>query len=173
MQIRILNPDPDLVILIEKIIYSFHRKKITFPPCFCWFILRQCYIITQKEKISILCDIVLTVRDKRKLQRVICSWKSERKLWLKFQLNRSIFLFSSLKSVIVNFGFLNLFLDIWIRNPDPVPNTDPDPGSRPKLNADPTGSETLGAIALLYRTYNYSQDTGTARIKCVAFCFCL
>jgi hypothetical protein len=44
--------------------------------------------------------------------------KSERKLWLKFQINRSIFLFSSLKSVIGNFCFLNLFLDIWIRNPD-------------------------------------------------------
>jgi hypothetical protein len=52
-----------------------------------------------------------------------------------------IFLFLSLKSVIVNLGFLNLFLDIWIR----IPNTDPDPGSRLKLNADPTGSgsETL------------------------------
>jgi hypothetical protein len=37
---------------------------------------------------------------------------------LKFQLNRSIFMFSSLKSVIVNFGFLNLFLDIWIRIPE-------------------------------------------------------
>jgi hypothetical protein len=49
----------------------------------------------------------------------------------------------SLKSVIVNFGFLNLFLDIWIRNPDP----DSEYGSRLKLNADPTGfgsgSETL------------------------------
>jgi hypothetical protein len=51
----------------------------------------------------------------------------------------SIFLFLSLKSVIVNFGFLNLFLDIWIRI------RIPDPGSMPKLNADPTGfgSETL------------------------------
>jgi hypothetical protein len=39
--------------------------------------------------------------------------------------------------VIVNFGFLNLFLDIWIWNPDS--------GYRTKLNADPTGSgsETL------------------------------
>ncbi len=30
-----------------------------------------------------------------------------------------IFFFSSLNSVKVIFGFLNLFLDIWIRNPDP------------------------------------------------------
>jgi hypothetical protein len=58
------------------------------------------------------------------------------------KLNRSIFLFSSLKSVTVNLGFFNLFLDIWIR----IPNTDP--GSRPNLNADPTGSgsETLPII---------------------------
>jgi hypothetical protein len=63
------------------------------------------------------------------------------KLWLKFQLNQSIFLFLSLKSVIVNFGFLHLFLDIWIQNPDP----DSEYGSGLKLNADPTGSgsETL------------------------------
>ncbi len=59
------------------------------------------------------------MRDKIKLSRVISSWKSERKLWLKFQLNQSIFLFLPLKLVIVNFGFLNLFFDIWIQNPDP------------------------------------------------------
>ncbi len=29
------------------------------------------------------------------------------------------FLFSSFKSVLVNFSFFNLFLDTWIRNPDP------------------------------------------------------
>jgi hypothetical protein len=66
-----------------------------------------------------LCDNFLTVREKRKLPGVISFWKSERKLWLKFQLNWIIFLFLSLKSVIINFSFLNLFLDIWIRNPDP------------------------------------------------------
>ncbi len=45
--------------------------------------------------------------------------------------------------VIVNFGFLNLFLDIWIQNPDP--DSEYGSGSRLKLNADPTGSgsETL------------------------------
>ncbi len=58
------------------------------------------------------------MQDKRKLPRVIGSLKSKKKLWLKFQLNRSIFLFSSLKSVTVNFYFLNLILDIRIRNPD-------------------------------------------------------
>jgi hypothetical protein len=58
---------------------------------------------------------------------------------LKFQLNQSFFLFLPLKSGIVNFGFLNLFLDIWIQNPDP----DSEYGSRLKLNADPTGSGTL------------------------------
>ncbi len=49
------------------------------------------------------------------------------------------FLFSSLKSVAVNFGFFNLFLDIWIQD------LDPEYGSLPNLNADPTGSwsETL------------------------------
>ncbi len=77
------------------------------------------------------------MRDKIKLPWVISSWKSERKLWLKFHLNRSIFLFLCLKSVIGNFGFLNLFLYIWIRNPDS------EYGSRLKLNADPTGSGTL------------------------------
>jgi hypothetical protein len=66
-------------------------------------------------------------------------------LWLKFQLNRSIFLFLSLKSVIVNFGFLNLFFDIWIWNPDP--------GSRPKLNADPSGSETLSCTVVLFSIF--------------------
>jgi hypothetical protein len=50
-----------------------------------------------------------------------------------------IFLFSSLKSVTVHFGFFNLFLYIWIRD------LDSEYGSRPNLNADPTGSgsETL------------------------------
>jgi hypothetical protein len=47
------------------------------------------------------------------------------------------FLFLSLKSDTVNFGFFNLFLDIRIRDPDS------EYGSRPKLNADPTGSGTL------------------------------
>ncbi len=28
-------PDPGLVKFIEKIIFSFYRKKITFPPCCC------------------------------------------------------------------------------------------------------------------------------------------
>ncbi len=77
------------------------------------------YNNTISKKISILCDNFLTVRYKIKLPRVISSWKSEMKLWLKFQLNQSIFLFLSLKSVIVNFGFLHLFLDTWIQNPDP------------------------------------------------------
>ncbi len=81
--------------------------------------MRQCYIITRQQKISIQFDNFLTVRDERKLPRVINSWKSGMKLWLTFQLNQSIFLFSSWKSVIVNFGFLNLFLDIWTRNTDP------------------------------------------------------
>jgi hypothetical protein len=40
--------------------------------------------------------------------------------------------------VIVNFGYLNLFLDIWIQNPDP--DSEYGSGSRLKLNADPTGS---------------------------------
>jgi hypothetical protein len=42
-----------------------------------------------------------------------------------------------------DFGFLNLFLDIWIQNPDP--DSECGSGSRLKLNADPTrsGSETL------------------------------
>ncbi len=48
--IRIQIPDPGLVKFIEKIIFSFYRKKITFPPCFCRFIMRQCYIITQSAK---------------------------------------------------------------------------------------------------------------------------
>jgi hypothetical protein len=39
-------------------------------------------------------------------------------------------------SFIVNFIFLNLVLDIWIRNPDAEYGS----GSRPKLNADLTGS---------------------------------
>jgi hypothetical protein len=42
--------------------------------------------------------------------------------------------------VIVNFGFLNLFLDIWIQNPDPDSESGSGSGSRLKLNADPTGS---------------------------------
>jgi hypothetical protein len=39
----------------------------------------------------------LTVRDKKKLPGVKSSWKNPRKLWLKFPLNRSIFMFSLLK----------------------------------------------------------------------------
>jgi hypothetical protein len=62
----------------------------------------------------------------------------------------------SLKSVIVNFGFLNLFLDIWIQN------TDPDPGSRLKLNADPTGS---GSETLVKITENLRVGTGTVEKK--------
>jgi hypothetical protein len=48
---------------------------------------------------------------------------------------------------IINFGILNLLLDIWIR----IRNTDPDPGFRPKLNADPagSGSETLPLLSHL------------------------
>jgi hypothetical protein len=38
------------------------------------------------------------VRDINKLPRVKDSWKGPRKLWLKFQLNRNIFLFSSLNN---------------------------------------------------------------------------
>jgi hypothetical protein len=49
-----------------------------------------------KNIMNILRNNFLTVRDK-KLPRVKSSWKSPRKLWLKFQLNRSIFMFSSLK----------------------------------------------------------------------------
>ncbi len=134
IQIRIPDPGSRPCQIYSKIIFNFYREKIFFPPCFCRFTMRQCYIINNQQKTSILCDNFLTVRDKRKLPRVISSWKSERKLWLRFQLNQSIFLFSSLKSVTINFGFLNLFLDIWIRNtdPDPGPNwmriqPDPDP----------------------------------------------
>ncbi len=65
------------------------------------------------------------MRDRIKLPRVISFWKNERKLWLKFQLNRSTFLFSSLKSVTVNFGFSTYFYTSGsgIR----IPNKDPDP----------------------------------------------
>jgi hypothetical protein len=93
--------------------------------------MRQCYTITHQQKISILCDYFLTVWDKIKFSWVISSWKSERKLWLKFQLNPSIFLFLSLKSVIINFGFLNKFLDIWNQNSDP----DSEYGSRSWIQA--------------------------------------
>ncbi len=53
--------------------------------------------------------------------------------------------------LIVNFGFLHLYLDSWIRNPDldserrsgsRIPNADPYPGSRPKLNVIPTRSRS-------------------------------
>jgi hypothetical protein len=49
----------------------------------------------------------------------------------------------------VNFSFLNLFLDTWIRNPDP--DSEYGSGSRPKLNMDPTGSgyETLEKIEIV------------------------
>jgi hypothetical protein len=50
-----------------------------------------------KNIMNILRDNFLTVQDKKKLPRVKISWKSPRKLWLKFQLNRGIFMFSSLK----------------------------------------------------------------------------
>jgi hypothetical protein len=43
------NPDLDLVKFVGKN-FLVCRKKITFPPCFCQFILRQCYIITQSAK---------------------------------------------------------------------------------------------------------------------------
>ncbi len=49
-------------------------------------------------------------------------------------------------SVIINFGFLNLCLDIWIR----IPNADPDPGL---LNADQTGSGTLHKRTSLHTVY--------------------
>ncbi len=38
---------------------------------------------------------------------------------VKISTQSELFLFLSLKTVRVNFGFLNLFLDTWIRNPDP------------------------------------------------------
>jgi hypothetical protein len=49
IQIRIPDPDPGLVKFTEKKCLVFYRKKITFPPC-CWFIMRQCYTITQSAK---------------------------------------------------------------------------------------------------------------------------
>ncbi len=119
-------------------------RKSPFPSCFCQFYNEtMLYNNTISKKCPFYVINFLTVHDKRKLPRAICSWKSERKLWLKFKLNQSIFLFSSFKSVTVNFSFLNLFLDTWIRNPDL--DSEYGSGSRPKLNADPTGSgsETL------------------------------
>ncbi len=94
------------------------------------------------------------MQDKIKLPRIISSWKSERKLWLKFQLNQSIFLFLSLKSVIVNFGFLNLFfLDIWIQNPDP----DSEYGSGSRIQAQiECGSNR---IRIRIRIRNTAVDT--------------
>ncbi len=55
IRIRIPDPgswirDPGLYKLIEKIIFGFYGKKITFPPCCCLFIMRQCYTITQSAK---------------------------------------------------------------------------------------------------------------------------
>ncbi len=105
---------------------------------------------------------------KRKLPRVISSWKSERRLWLKFQLNRSIFLFSSLKSVTINYGFFNLLLDIWIRDPDS------EYGFGPNLNADPTvsGSETLhpgnGSGCLKKKIKKIKIKNKTIKIKVTA-----
>jgi hypothetical protein len=116
------------------------------------------------------------VRDKIKLPRIISSWKSERKLWLKFQLNQSIFLFLSLKSVIVNFGFLNLFLDIWIQNPDP----DSEYGSGSRIQAQiECGSNRIRIrirntdLTIRFHTSRYFTVEFLARLVSYEFIFLL
>jgi hypothetical protein len=105
----------------------------------------------------------LTVQDKRKMPRAICSWKSERKLWLKFELNQ----FSSFKSVIVDFSFLHLFLDTsGIR----IPKTDPDPGPNwMRIHPDPDPTHCLfRSLAITLSAQPYIQNvrnSGSAQYK--------